>query len=83
MNTLKSTNIETPTARAKQIFDAMCDTKNWKLPTSAFVSSDPQLLREVAYALTFYTGGHEVTILNLPTNTHKLRSCGYYQYVGA
>lgn len=76
-------SIETPTARAKQIFDAMCDKKNWKLATSAFVSSDAQLLREVAYALTFYTGGHEVTILDLAANTHKLRSCGYYTYVGA
>lgn len=80
---IKVGGIEAPTARAKQIFDAMCNPTNWKLPTTAFVSSDPKLLREVAYALTFYCGGHEVTILDLATNTHKLRSCGYYHYVGA
>jgi hypothetical protein len=76
-------SIQPPTQRAKAIFDAMCDPKNWKLPTQSFVSSDPQVLREVAYALTFYCGGHEVTILDLKTNEHKLRSCGYYHYVGA
>ena len=81
MNTPKSMNIETPTARAKQIFDAMCDPSNWKLPTQRFVTNDNQVLREVAYALEFYLGGFEVT--DLGANEREVSSRGYYHYVGA
>jgi hypothetical protein len=73
--------IQIPTTRAKGIFDAMCDPSNWKLPTQRFVTSDIEVLREVAYALEFYLGGFEVT--DLGANEHEVCSRGYYHYVGA
>lgn len=80
---IKTEGWQPPTPRAKQIMDDICDPTNWKLPTSSFESSDPQLLAEVAHALNFYLGGHEVTLLNADTNLQRLSSRGYYSYVGA
>jgi hypothetical protein len=78
---IQAGDIQIPTARAKAIFDAMCDVTNWKLPTQRFVTNDSQVVREVAYALEFYLGGFEVT--NISANEHEVRSLGYYHYVGA
>ena len=52
--------IAEPTERAKEIVKGMENPENWKLPLTAYCTSDAELASEVEYAVGFYHGGFEV-----------------------
>ena len=86
--------IAEPTDRAKAIVKGMENPENWKLPLTAYCTSDAELASEIEYAVGFYHGGFEVSTHNRGTESCKCGSCrnyivkritseGYYHYIGA
>ena len=75
-----------PTARAEKWVLEQTDRENWKLPTKPFVTTGHAEAMEFAYALDWYTGGHEITEGNSVYGGTKLwivTSKGYYHYIGS
>lgn len=78
-------SMDRPCEYGENAWKVISDRKNWKLPTSAFVTDDRDKADAVAYALDWYVGGHEMTASPQTDGTvrYTVTSKGYYHYVGA
>ena len=71
-----------PTARGKRGWESIADRADWKSETRDLVTTNEAEASEVAEALDFYLGGHEVYRCRAE-GTWVVGSKGYYHYVGA
>lgn len=76
----------------RPVFNAVCNTENWKAPVQALISGIPadrglDLQRAVEAAVVFFTGSVATTRLlpenGAPTFGLVVRAAGYYAAVGA
>ena len=75
---------EYPTDRAEAFMASVEDKTNWKGATSLFETTWMEEAEELAYALDFYLGGHEESVVIVDGIAHYLISSrGYYHYIGA
>ena len=77
--------ITEPREIIKGLLKAIEDPRGWKYPVPAQRFIDPRLAREVAAAMDFYYGGHEMAEFTYEDGTtmYVVSSRGYYHYVGA
>jgi hypothetical protein len=78
-------SMDPPTDLGRKAMEALQDPTNWKLPTRELRCRDLDTAQEVAYAMDWYMGGHELRIevdaAGRPD--YVVSSRGYYHYVGA
>lgn len=69
----------------KDLLKTAEDARGWKWPISPITFVDGQFAHEVAEAMTFYYGGHEMVTGHDTTGAPVwiVGSKGYYHYVGA
>ncbi len=73
-----------PSPLAKAAFDSITNPANWKLPTQVFETKNEALANEVKECLDFYLGGSELRrFLRNGDVIYRVKSKGYYAYVGA
>lgn len=77
------------TTEPRQIIKALLktfeDARGWKYPIAAQWFTQEHLAREVAEAMDFYYGGHEMSshANEAGETVYIVSSRGYYHYVGA
>lgn len=77
--------ITEPRAIIKAFLKTIEDPRGWKYPVKAQWFADEPLAAEVAAAMDFYYGGHEMSehINEAGERRWIVSSRGYYHYVGA
>ena len=68
-----------PTARGKAGYESVLNRENWKDRTRRFITEDFEEAQEVARAMDWYLGGHEMEEFKA---IWIVQSAGYYYYVG-
>jgi len=77
-------SMDRPCELGEAVFKLIQDPTNWKLPTTAFETFDPYKAADVAYALNWYLGGHEIeTRWQADRIIYRVSSKGYYHYIGS
>lgn len=78
-------SMDPPTDLGRKAMEAIQDPNNWKMPTRELRCRDLDTAMEVAYAMDWYMGGHElrteVDAAGRPD--YVVSSRGYYHYIGA
>jgi len=77
--------ITEPRQIIKALLKTFEDTRGWKWPIAAQSFTQEYLAREVAAAMDFYYGGHEMSshVNDAGETVYVVTSHGYYHYVGA
>ena len=83
--TMNATTITTPSQFAQDVLKSLEDSRGWKYPIRAIVCDSEQTACELADAMDFYYGGHEMIQSNDTAGKESwvVGSRGYYHYVGA
>ena len=77
-------SMDPPTEKSVLIMTVHQDSRGWKYPIKAFVTTDRGEADDYAYCLNWYCGGHELETVKKPEGTfYVVSSKGYYHYVGA
>jgi hypothetical protein len=78
-------SMDPPTQLGRAAMEYVQDPTNWKLPTRELRCWNQEAAVEVAYAMDWYLGGHEMRIeidaYGIPCYVESSR--GYYHYIGA
>jgi hypothetical protein len=78
-------SMDQPTELGRAAMEHVQDRANWKMPTRELRCWNQEAAMEVAYAMDWYMGGHEMRIeidaYGIPC--YVVSSRGYYHYVGA
>ena len=77
--------IAEPTEDMKAFFKLVEDPRGWKYPVTPICCSTKKYADEVAAAMDFYYGGHEMSshVNDAGETVYVVSSRGYYHYVGA
>jgi hypothetical protein len=77
--------ITEPRQIIKDLLKTFEDARGWKYPIAAQWFSQHSLAAEVADAMDFYYGGHEMSshVNEAGETVYIVSSRGYYHYVGA
>jgi len=77
--------ITEPTEDMKAFLKLIEDPRGWKYPVTPICCSTKKYADEVAAAMDFYYGGHEMTAGRTTggKNVWLVGSKGYYHYVGS
>lgn len=78
-------SMDPPTDLGRKLMESVQDPANWKMPTRQLWCWNQEAAMEMAYAMDWYMGGHE---LRIEIDAHGIpnyvvSSQGYYHYVGA
>ena len=78
-------SMDRPNEFGERIVKSIQNPTNWKLPTGDFLTFDRSEAEDVAYCLDWYMGGHETIETNYPdgATSFRVKSLGYYHYIGA
>lgn len=78
-------SMDPPTDLGRMAMEGVQDPTNWKLPTRELRCRSLEVAQEVAYAMDWYMGGHELrTEVDAAGRAdYVVSSRGYYHYVGA
>lgn len=78
-------SMDTPTESGRLAMESIQDPTNWKMPTRELHCRSLDVAEEVAYAMDWYLGGHELrTVIDADGRPdYVVSSRGYYHYVGA
>ena len=78
-------SMDTPTELGRKAMESVQNADNWKMPTRKLHCRSLEVAQEVAYAMNWYLGGHELqTVIDAAgVADYVVSSRGYYHYVGA
>jgi len=78
-------SMDPPTDLGRMAMEGVQDPTNWKLPTRELRCRDLEAAQDVAYAMDWYLGGHEMrTEIDAEGRPdYVVSSKGYYHYIGA
>jgi hypothetical protein len=78
-------SMDPPTDMGRKAMESVQDPTNWKLPTRELRCWNLEAAQEVAYAMDWYLGGHELRVETDADGRpdYVVSSRGYYHYVGA
>jgi hypothetical protein len=78
-------SMDPPTELGRRALESVQNPTNWKLPTRELHCRSIDTAMEVAYAMDWYLGGHELrTEIDAEGRPdYVVSSRGYYHYVGA
>jgi hypothetical protein len=85
MNTAFTITITEPREIIKALLKTFEDARGWKYPIAAQRFTQEHLAFEVASAMDFYYGGHEMSshVNEAGETVYVVSSRGYYHYIGA
>ena len=78
-------SMDPPTNMGRAAMEGVQDLTNWKMPTRKLHCRSLGLAQEVAYAMDWYLGGHELqTVIDAAgVADYVVSSKGYYHYIGS
>jgi hypothetical protein len=78
-------SMDAPTELGRKAMESVQNADNWKMPTRKLHCRSLEVAQEVAYAMDWYLGGHELrTEIDAAGRAdYVVSSRGYYHYVGA
>jgi hypothetical protein len=78
-------SMDPPTELGRKAMESIQHADNWKMPTRELHCRSLDVAQEVAYAMEWYLGGHELrTEIDAEGRPdYVVSSRGYYHYVGA
>jgi hypothetical protein len=78
-------SMDPPTSMGRAVMEGVQDPTNWKMPTRKLHCRSLKLAQEVAYAMDWYMGGHEMqTVVDASgVADYVVSSKGYYHYIGS
>jgi hypothetical protein len=82
---MNAATINTPSQFAQDVLKVLEDPRGWKYPVRPIACDNEQTAREIAAAMDFYYGGHEMIQANDTAGKQQwvVGSRGYYHYIGA
>lgn len=82
---MNATEIKEPRSIVKAFLTGIEDPRGWKHPLPATWFAEEAFAKEVAAAMDFYYGGHEISHHVDEFGNHRwiVTSRGYYHYIGS
>lgn len=78
-------SMDSPTELGRAAMESIQDPTNWKMPTRELHCRSLEVAQEIAYAMDWYLGGHELrTEIDADGRAdYVVSSRGYYHYIGS